>query len=72
VIAYNDESESQNPAIFTLAEFIATPNAWRLLVQRWRMMLGSVGPSHVEVSTLPTLTTAALLLMTGLSQTAPR
>src|SRR5262249_16619409 len=48
VALYGDESESQDPHVFTLAGFIASPSAWRDFVPAWREMLCSVGPYPVD------------------------
>jgi hypothetical protein len=50
VTLYGDESESQEPRIFTLAGFIAsTTFGWKGFVDAWRDMLLTAGPVPIDV-----------------------
>ncbi|HEY2150307.1 MAG TPA: DUF3800 domain-containing protein [Vicinamibacterales bacterium] len=48
ITLYVDESESQTPAVFTLAGFAASPVGWRDFIPAWREMLCSIGPYPVD------------------------
>src|SRR6267143_579291 len=49
VTLYGDESESQDPSVFTLAGFIAsTITGWKDFIPAWREMLSTIGPYPVD------------------------
>jgi hypothetical protein len=49
VTLYGDESESNNPLVFTLAGLIAsTTSGWKDFVTAWREMLRTTGPRPVD------------------------